>query len=113
MPQDERKKCQECRGKGYTVRIYNHYSTAHGDFVTTEAQVRCEECHGTGFAPYEGDRSGTEWERVMVEIIKLIVGILITSVGLVLFSSTDKEISELLVIRASIWLIGGIIIIFI
>jgi len=49
----------------------------------------------------------------MVEIIKLIVGILITSVGLVLFSSTDKEISELLVIRVSIWLIGGIIIIFI
>ena len=62
MTQDERKKCEDCNGRSYTIRTW-YYLTATQDEFYLEARVRCLECHGTGLAPYDGDRYGIDWER--------------------------------------------------
>ena len=50
-------KCDKCAGKGYVVQA------ARLGLLLVGIRVWCAKCKGKGEHPYEGDRSGIEWER--------------------------------------------------
>ncbi len=61
-------KCLECEGKGYTEETLYTPSVFAGvkclsAMVRRVVKVYCELCKGTGNTSYEGDRTGTAWER--------------------------------------------------